>query len=214
MIRRALEMLASGEDDPARRALRSPAVGIYRAAPRIGEGLVPGSVGGTLIVLGRTVDLLVPRGVAGTVMRTLAAQGEVPVAYGEMLLELALVDPAHATDARGVETSSFGTSGGASGSSDGSIAPEPAIGPDVFALRAPTTGVFYGRPDPASPPFVSVGEPLREGQTAGLIEVMKSFSPIVHPGGDLPSPGIVAEIRASEGAEVRRGQILFLLRAS
>ena len=50
------------------------------------------------------------------------------------------------------------------------------------------------------------------GQTAGLIEVMKCFSPIVHPGGAIPSPAIVERVSVREGQEVRSGQILFVLR--
>ena len=78
--------------------------------------------------------------------------------------------------------------------------------------RATTAGVFYARPDQASPPFVTAGGTLEAGQTAGLIEVMKCFSPIVHPGGAIPSPAFVREVRASEGSEVLPGQILFVLR--
>src|SRR5207249_10001705 len=81
-----------------------------------------------------------------------------------------------------------------------------------YALRAPTTGVFYLRPDPSSPPFVSPGSTLETGQTAGLIEVMKCFSPIVHPGGAIPSPAIVERVSVREGQEVRPGQILFVVR--
>ena len=81
-----------------------------------------------------------------------------------------------------------------------------------YALRAPTTGVFYVRPDPSSQPFVSPGSTLETGQTAGLIEVMKCFSPIVHPGGAIPSPAIVERVSVREGQEVRPGQILFVVR--
>ena len=81
------------------------------------------------------------------------------------------------------------------------------------ALRAPTSGVFYGRPDPASLPFVSPGSSLEAGQTAGLIEVMKCFNPILHPGGTVPSPAVVARILVREGEEVSAGQILVVVRA-
>ena len=39
-------------------------------------------------------------------------------------------------------------------------------------------GMFYSKPDPASPPFVSVGTEVDEGTTVGLVEVMKVFNAI------------------------------------
>jgi acetyl-CoA carboxylase biotin carboxyl carrier protein len=93
---------------------------------------------------------------------------------------------------------------------DGS-ASRDTIPPGAGALRAPTTGVFYARPDPSAPPFAELGAVLETGQTAGYIEVMKCFSPIVHPGGAVPSPGRIEQIRVREGEEVHPGQILFVL---
>ena len=230
MIRRCLELLASEGQDGTRRVLCSPAVGVYAGAPRSGEGLVEGSLGGSLVILGRTVDLVVPRGVRGTVVGGAPPRGARPVAYGEPLFELEMTGaqtqpdragspetPTHrAGDPAGLPTpgvmgaSAARLSDGAGGSASLMSSVVPA---GLFALRAPTTGVFYGRPDPSSAPFVSAGSQLSQGQTAGLIEVMKSFSPIVHPGGELPSPALVVEVRVAEGAEVGHGQVLFLLRS-
>ncbi|MET8948944.1 acetyl-CoA carboxylase [Streptomyces sp. NPDC004542] len=45
-------------------------------------------------------------------------------------------------------------------------------------VAAPFPGVFYRRPDPASPPFVEVGDTVDAGTVVGLIEVMKMFQEI------------------------------------
>lgn len=44
---------------------------------------------------------------------------------------------------------------------------------------SPIPGVFYRRPDPGSPEYVKPGQTVAEGETIGLVEVMKSFHPIV-----------------------------------
>ena len=202
MKRRSMALLLSrGEGD--RIVLLSPAVGLYRGAPLPGEGLRPGSFAGTLRVLGQTIDLHVPEQAAGRLIEIRIHDHAHPVAYGEPLLVL---DPSAAHDKH------FDSSTGAPGGRAGDDPEESRLGAGLYALRATTAGVFYVRPDPSSAPFVETGSTLSAGQTAGLIEVMKCFSPIVHPGEPLPSPGMVHEIRAADGQEVRPGQILFVLR--
>jgi biotin carboxyl carrier protein len=200
--RRSMALLVSrGEGD--RVVLLSPAVGLYRGAPLPGEGLRPGSLAGTLRVMGQVIDLHVPEQAAGRLVEIRVHDHAHPVAYGEPLLVL---DPTAAHD---TDLDSFA---GAPGGRAADDPEESRLGAGLYALRATTAGVFYARSDPASAPFVEKGATLVAGQTAGLIEVMKCFSPIVHPGEPLPSPGTVHEIRASDGQEVRPGQILFVLR--
>jgi len=38
--------------------------------------------------------------------------------------------------------------------------------------------MFYTRPDPGSPPYVSVGGFVKKGDTIGLLEIMKTFTAI------------------------------------
>ena len=54
-------------DDAGELLVRSPAVGLYGFAPRVGEVLVSGSIAGRLSTLGRTVDLVLPAGATGRV---------------------------------------------------------------------------------------------------------------------------------------------------
>ena len=50
------------------------------------------------------------------------------------------------------------------------------------------------------------------GQVVGLVEVMKTFNQIQYGGAGLPEEAEVLEIRADEGAEIRAGQVLVVVR--
>lgn len=64
----------------------------------------------------------------------------------------------------------------ASASSASPAAPSPATPAHWVPVTAPMIGTFYRSGAPEEPPFVEVGNPVRAGQTIGLIEVMKLFS--------------------------------------
>jgi biotin carboxyl carrier protein len=49
---------------------------------------------------------------------------------------------------------------------------------DENVVRSTIPGVFYRRPDPDSPPFVSEGDLVEDGGVVGLVEVMKQFSEV------------------------------------
>jgi biotin carboxyl carrier protein len=46
-------------------------------------------------------------------------------------------------------------------------------------VQAPLPGTFYRKPAPDQPPFKSEGDAVAAGDTVGLIEVMKTFTPVV-----------------------------------
>lgn len=48
----------------------------------------------------------------------------------------------------------------------------------VKTIQAPIPGTFYRRPSPDQPVFKSEGDVVAVGDTVGLIEVMKSFTPV------------------------------------
>ena len=48
----------------------------------------------------------------------------------------------------------------------------------VKTIHAPIPGIFYRRPAPDQPPFKNDGDSVAVGDTVGLIEVMKTFTPV------------------------------------
>ncbi|MGI4878548.1 MAG: acetyl-CoA carboxylase biotin carboxyl carrier protein [Janthinobacterium lividum] len=72
-------------------------------------------------------------------------------------------------------------------------APPEAAADDVLKhpglVRSPIVGTAYLTPDPASPPYVTVGATVKAGQTLLIIEAMKVMNPIT-----APKAGTVARI--------------------
>ncbi|MBM3733109.1 MAG: acetyl-CoA carboxylase biotin carboxyl carrier protein [Acidimicrobiia bacterium] len=81
-----------------------------------------------------------------------------------------------------------------------SIANHPGV------VKSPMVGVAYTAPDPATPPFIRVGDQVTEGQTLLLIEAMKVFNPI-----KAPRAGKVARIFITSGTPVEYGEPLVLI---
>lgn len=49
----------------------------------------------------------------------------------------------------------------------------------IKTIHAPIPGIFYRKPAPDQPAFKNEGEAVAVGDTVGLIEVMKTFTPVV-----------------------------------
>ena len=68
---------------------------------------------------------------------------------------------------------------------EAAAAPAPATGTDWKThpgiVRSPIVGTAYLTPDPASPPFTSVGATVKEGDTLMIIEAMKVMNAITAP---------------------------------
>ncbi len=76
----------------------------------------------------------------------------------------------------------------------------------LFHITAPFTGVFYSRPRPDAPPFVTVGSEVEPDQVVALIEAMKFFNEVRS-----EVRGIVREIVAKDGQLVKHGDTLIVL---
>ena len=179
---------ASGET-----ILSSPKVGLWSELPRQGALIEPGASVGTITQLRRRFRLVVPEGVAGRVAFADPARDTRPVAYGDPLVRVAPVAPVAGEVAAG------GT---------------PALRGAGQALQvvAPTDGVFYRSPAVDAPPYVAAGDRVTAGQPVGLIEVMKTFNPIEYGGAGLPDDAEVVEVLVADGAEVRAGQPLVVVK--
>jgi acetyl-CoA carboxylase biotin carboxyl carrier protein len=79
-------------------------------------------------------------------------------------------------------------------------------GPPAGAVTSPMVGTCYLGAEPGAPPFVKVGDKVREGQTLVIVEAMKVMNPIRSPRG-----GTVASIAVENGAPVEYGEVLLVL---
>jgi acetyl-CoA carboxylase biotin carboxyl carrier protein len=90
----------------------------------------------------------------------------------------------------------------------------PAIAPETQPVRrnlngavtSPMVGTVYVAPEPGKPPFVKVGDTVREGDTLLIVEAMKTMNPI-----PAPRAGTVKEILVRDSEPVEFGQMLLVL---
>lgn len=194
----AVVLTAPVGDDPDphpaldRVCVLSPGVGVWRADVRAGRVVRAGETIGWLTVLGVSHRVVAGPDARGAVTPG-AAIGPVPVGHGQALLTL---------DRAGVDAAAAAVQGPAAAST--------AAG--ALAIRAPSSGRFYGRPGPGKPAFVAVGDALRPGQTVGLLEVMKSFHRVTA-GDDVPPGARVTAIVVADDADVDAGAVLIRLEA-
>jgi acetyl-CoA carboxylase carboxyltransferase component len=78
------------------------------------------------------------------------------------------------------------------------VAPEPGL----VAVLAPMDGSFWTRLQPGAAPFVRPGSVVRLGETVGLIEVMKTFSPVRAPTDGEWVAGPIADGEGIQAADV------------
>ena len=78
--------------------------------------------------------------------------------------------------------------------------------PDGDIVRAPKVGTIYASSAPDKPPFVSVGQAVKAGDTLGIIEAMKMFNPI-----EAEVSGTVLKILTESGQPVEFDQPLFVI---
>lgn len=177
----------------------APMVGIWSEHPHGGSLLGPGSRIGILRHLTRRYALVLPEDAAGRVAETPRRERSVAVEFGEILLELRAV--------RSGDDVTLGEDPAALGHPAGA-----GLQRGTWAVVSPTDGIFYARPSPDSPPFVTPGSRIRAGDTVGLVEVMKTFNPILYGGPGFPEEAEVLEVRGSDSHEVRVGQVLVVVR--
>jgi acetyl-CoA carboxylase biotin carboxyl carrier protein len=190
-----IEALLSSEEAQPR--ILSPAVGIYYAQPRSGAVVSAGDVVGRLRVMNTAFDLVLPAGVGGRVVIDGERDKVIPVEYGQELLSL---KPQQAfQDGEAEETVAAAAAFETPGTDEG------------FVITAFTTGIFYQKPSPEAPAYVTEGQQIEKGNILGLIEVMKTFNHIVFHGTDEADTGTVRKIYAADAQEVKLGEPLFLI---
>ena len=73
-------------------------------------------------------------------------------------------------------------------------------------VTSPMVGTVYLLPEPGAPPFVEVGDEVREGQTLLIIEAMKVMNPI-----PAPRAGVVRQVLVENAKPVEYGEPLMVI---
>ena len=76
--------------------------------------------------------------------------------------------------------------------------------PNVFAVKSPMVGTFYGSPAPEQPSYVTVGKKIKEGDVLCIIEAMKLMNEIKS-----EISGTILEVLVRNGQPVEFDQPLF-----
>jgi acetyl-CoA carboxylase biotin carboxyl carrier protein len=74
------------------------------------------------------------------------------------------------------------------------------------AVASPMVGTAYRGPEPGAPPFVNVGDRVRQGDVVAIIEAMKTFNEI-----PAPRDGTVTRILFENGTPVEYGEVLAII---
>ena len=77
----------------------------------------------------------------------------------------------------------------------------------LVPIKANVTSIFYRKPSPEEPPFVEVGDEVKEDSVVCLLEVMKCFRQVT-----ADVAGRVEKICVESNHLVEEGSVLFLIR--
>jgi acetyl-CoA carboxylase biotin carboxyl carrier protein len=88
-------------------------------------------------------------------------------------------------------------------------APVPPADDDanLHIVKSPIVGTFYEAASPGAPPFVAVGDSVKEGQVLCIIEAMKLMNEI-----EADAAGVIAKRFVNNGSPVEYGMPLFGIR--
>lgn len=86
--------------------------------------------------------------------------------------------------------------------------PKPVSAPVIAGhkIRSPMVGTMYTSPSPETPPFVSIGQSVKVGDTLCIVEAMKMFNEI-----EADKAGKVVDILVNNGEPVEYDQPLFVI---
>jgi acetyl-CoA carboxylase biotin carboxyl carrier protein len=117
-------------------------------------------------------------------------------------LPVAVMPPAPAASVSAPE-------GGAQPAAPAAPSPSAAVSSDadLYIVKSPIVGTYYEAPSPGTPPFVKVGDTVKEGQVLCIIEAMKLMNEI-----EAEVSGVIAKMLVSNGSPVEYGMPLFSIR--
>ncbi|MGL4988503.1 MAG: acetyl-CoA carboxylase biotin carboxyl carrier protein [Cetobacterium sp.] len=74
-------------------------------------------------------------------------------------------------------------------------------------ILSPMVGTYYSAPSPDSDAFVKLGDKIEVGDTICIVEAMKMMNEVKS-----TVAGTVVSIKAADGKNVKKGEILFLVK--
>jgi len=80
---------------------------------------------------------------------------------------------------------------------------------ELAVVKSPIVGTFYRAAEPSAPPFVQVGDVVRENQVLCIIEAMKLMNEITS-----EYQGEIVRVYVENGQAVQYGERLFAIRAT
>jgi acetyl-CoA carboxylase biotin carboxyl carrier protein len=88
-----------------------------------------------------------------------------------------------------------------------------STGAGGLLFPSPSSGRYYARPSPDKEPFVRVGESISEGQTVGLLEVMKTFTRVQYGGKGLPARAKIVRVVPGDQDDLAAGDAILEVEA-
>jgi acetyl-CoA carboxylase biotin carboxyl carrier protein len=86
------------------------------------------------------------------------------------------------------------------------VAVAAPTGDQAGAVKSPMVGTVYMAASPETPPFVTVGATVKQGQTLLIIEAMKTMNQI-----PAPKSGKVTQIMVGNGSPVEFGEVMLVI---
>ena len=150
------------------------------------------------------MDIKELKDIALELMDALAAKklGEVEIELDNAKIKIKAAEPAPVIAAASVAAAPAAAP--AAESADAAPAEEQL--PAGTQVKSPLVGTFYSSPSPDEPPFVLVGQQVKEGDTLCIIEAMKIMNEI-----KAPCDGKIIRIMAQPGDMVEYNQVLCVI---
>ncbi len=155
------------------------------------------------------MDINELKDVALELMNALKAKnlGEVELEMDDVKIKIKSAPPAPVVPVAAAPVAAAATPVAAPAAAQDEAAAAPAEElPAGTEVKSPLVGTFYSSPAPDAPPFVLVGQKVKEGDTLFIIEAMKTMNEVKS-----PCDGTVSRILAQPGDMVEYNQTVAII---
>ena len=155
------------------------------------------------------MDINELKDVALELMNALKAKnlGEVELEMDDVKIKIKSAPPAPVVPVAAAPVAAAAVPAAAPAAAQDEAAASPAEElPAGTEVKSPLVGTFYSSPSPDAPPFVLVGQKVKEGDTLFIIEAMKTMNEVKS-----PCDGTVSRILAQPGDMVEYNQTVAII---